>query len=75
MLLRMLKENMPIDEIIFCDTYKEFPQMYQHIEKVNQYNIKMEKARKQKKKDYFSASMKLLLQEGEEYRNYNYILE
>ena len=37
MLLRMLKENMPIDEIIFCDTYKEFPQMYQHIEKVNQY--------------------------------------
>ena len=37
MLLRMLEENMQVDEIIFCDTGKEFPQMYKHIEKVNQY--------------------------------------
>lgn len=37
MLLRMLEENMPIDEIIFCDTGKEFPQMYEHIEKVEKY--------------------------------------
>ena len=37
MLLRMLEENMQVDEIIYCDTYKEFPQMYNHIEKVRKY--------------------------------------
>jgi 3'-phosphoadenosine 5'-phosphosulfate sulfotransferase (PAPS reductase)/FAD synthetase len=37
MLLMMLEKNMPIDEIIFCDTGKEFPQMYDHIEKVQKY--------------------------------------
>lgn len=37
MLLMMLERNMPIDEIIFCDTGKEFPQMYEHIAKVEGY--------------------------------------
>lgn len=37
MLLRLLEENVKIDEIIFCDTYKEFPQMYEHLEKVKRY--------------------------------------
>lgn len=34
MLLMMLERNMPVDEIIFCDTGKEFPAMYDHIAKV-----------------------------------------
>ena len=34
MLLRMLEEGMQVDEIICCDTGKEFPQMYEHIERV-----------------------------------------
>lgn len=33
MLLRMLEENMPVDEILFYDTGKEFPDMYDHIKK------------------------------------------
>jgi 3'-phosphoadenosine 5'-phosphosulfate sulfotransferase (PAPS reductase)/FAD synthetase len=37
MLLRMLEEGKPIDEIIFCDTGKEFSQMYKHIKKVEEY--------------------------------------
>lgn len=37
MLLMMLERGMPIDEIIFCDTGMEFPQMYEHIDKVEQY--------------------------------------
>lgn len=37
MLLMMLEKNMPIDDIIFCDTGNEFPQVYEHIEKVNKY--------------------------------------
>lgn len=37
MLLKMLEDNWPIDEIICCDTGKEFPQMYEHIEKVKRH--------------------------------------
>ena len=37
MLLMMIEKGMPIDEIIFCDTGKEFPAMYDHIEKVENY--------------------------------------
>lgn len=37
MLLKMIECNIPIDEIIFCDTGKEFPQMYEHIKKVENY--------------------------------------
>lgn len=34
MLLKMIEENIPIDCILFCDTGLEFPQMYEHIDKV-----------------------------------------
>ena len=37
MLLMMLEKGMPVDEIIFCDTGKEFPEMYEHIRKVEEY--------------------------------------
>ena len=38
MLLRMIDENMPIDIILFCDTGLEFPEMYEHLEKL-EHNI------------------------------------
>lgn len=34
MLLMMIERNMPIDEIVFCDTGMEFPFLYDHIKKV-----------------------------------------
>ena len=37
MLLMMIERDMQIDEIIFCDTEKEFPEMYKHIKKVEAY--------------------------------------
>lgn len=37
MLLRLLEEQKPIDLILFCDTGLEFPQMYEHIEKLEIY--------------------------------------
>lgn len=37
MLLMMVEHGIPIDEIVFCDTGKEFPQMYDHIKKVQEY--------------------------------------
>lgn len=43
MLLMLLEKNIKIDEIIFCDTGKEFPAMYRHIEKVRKYIKKYNK--------------------------------
>lgn len=37
MLLMMLEKGMVVDEILFCDTGKEFPFMYEHIKKVGTY--------------------------------------
>lgn len=37
MLLRMIEENYPIDIILYCDTGLEFPQMEEHIDKVEKY--------------------------------------
>lgn len=36
MLLRLLEEGMPVDIILFCDTGLEFPQLYRHVDKVEQ---------------------------------------
>lgn len=37
MLLRMIEEGMPIDIILYCDTGLEFPEMEEHIRKVEEY--------------------------------------
>ena len=37
MLLRLLEEKRPVDMILFVDTGLEFPAMYDHIDKVEQY--------------------------------------
>lgn len=37
MLLRMLEEGWPVDEILFCDTGLEFEGMYHHIDKLEQH--------------------------------------
>lgn len=34
MLLRMLEEKMPVDIILFCDTGLEFPELYEHLDKI-----------------------------------------
>ena len=37
MLLRLLEEMRPIDKILFCDMGLEFPQMYEHLKKLEQH--------------------------------------
>ena len=34
MVLRLIEEKYPLDLVLFCDTGLEFPQMYEHIEKL-----------------------------------------
>lgn len=57
MLLRMIELGEHIDEVICCDTYKEFPAMYRHIEKVKKVvedaDIKFTELRAEKDFDYY----------------------
>lgn len=57
MLLRMLELEEQINEVVFCDTYKEFPQMLEHIEKVKkvveEHGIKFTTLRSERSFDYY----------------------
>lgn len=54
MLLIMLEEGCRIDEIIYCDTGKEFPEMYEHIDKVEKYiGRKITRLKAEKSFDYY----------------------
>ena len=54
MLLMMLEHNIPIDYVIFCDTGKEFPAMYKHIEKVEAYTgLEITRLKAAKSFDYY----------------------
>ena len=37
MLLRLIEEGRQVDDILFCDTGLEFPEMYEHLKKLEQY--------------------------------------
>ena len=34
MVLRLVEEGWPLDFVMFCDTGLEFPQMYEHVERL-----------------------------------------
>jgi 3'-phosphoadenosine 5'-phosphosulfate sulfotransferase (PAPS reductase)/FAD synthetase len=57
MVLRMIEIGERIDEVVCCDTYKEFPAMYRHIEKVKRIiedaGIKFTTLRSEKSFDYY----------------------
>ena len=57
------------------DYTKYLDSQIQRLEKINSYNIKKENAKKQKKKEYLEACMQSMFEEGENFRNYKYILE
>lgn len=57
MVLRLIELGERFDEVICCDTYKEFPAMYRHIEKVKKVveaaGIKFTTLRAEKSFDYY----------------------
>lgn len=56
MILRLMELGEQIDEVLFCDTYKEFPAMYDHVEKirsvVEESGIRFTKLKNEKSYDY-----------------------
>lgn len=63
MLLRMIELGEHIDEVVCCDTYKEFPAMYRHIEKVRKVvknaGIKFTMLKSEKSFDYYMFDHKV----------------
>lgn len=57
MVLRMIEKGEQLDEVICCDTYKEFPAMYRHIERVRKVveeaGVKFTVLRSEKSFDYY----------------------
>jgi 3'-phosphoadenosine 5'-phosphosulfate sulfotransferase (PAPS reductase)/FAD synthetase len=78
MLLMMLDKGMPIDDIVFCDTGMEFPAMYQHIDKVEQYigskvtRLKAERGFDYWFREYRTTRGKYMDQKGKGWPNINH---
>ena len=54
MLLKLIEEGYPIDEVICCDTGKEFDEMYEHIKQVEQnIDIPITHLKSEKSFDYY----------------------
>lgn len=72
MLLRMMELGEHIDEVICCDTYKEFPQMYEHIEKVKkvveEHGIKYTTLKCDKSFDYYMFEHDVKRKKAEEFK-------
>ena len=68
MVLRMIELGEHIDEVVCCDTYKEFPAMYRHIDKVRkiieEHGIKFTMLRSEKSFDYLMFEHKAKPREG-----------
>lgn len=57
------------------DYTKYLDTQIKRLEKINTYNLKKEKAKKEKKKEYFASCMQLMFEDGENFKNYKYVLE
>ena len=57
------------------DYTKYLDKQIKRLEDINSYIIKMEKTKNIRKKEYLEATIKLMLQDGENFKNYKYVLE
>ena len=62
MVLHMLELGEQLDEVIFCDTYMEFPEMYEHVRKVREvieaHGVKFTELRSEKSFEYWMLDHK-----------------
>lgn len=68
MLLRLIEEKKPIDEIIFCDTGKEFPDLFAdaiRLDRLSPYQFSPKETLEQKVKRWHEKESPLLFGEEE----------
>jgi len=74
-LFKVVIEDIEYEISGIFDYSKYLRTQIERLEKINSYNIKMSKTKRQSKKDYFTECMKLLFREGEDFKNYKFVLE
>jgi 3'-phosphoadenosine 5'-phosphosulfate sulfotransferase (PAPS reductase)/FAD synthetase len=57
LLLMMLEKGMPIDYVVFVDTTKEFPEIYDHLEKLERYIAPLQITKLSFDYDYYFAEI------------------
>ncbi len=57
------------------DYTKYLDEQIKRLEQINKYNIKKEKTKNQRKKEYLEATIQAMFEKGEDFRNYKYVLE
>lgn len=75
MLFKVVIEDTEYEISCILDYMKYVNKQIQRLEVINQYNLKLAKAKTEKKKDYYKACMDALFQGGENEKNFIYILE
>ena len=74
-LFKVVIEDIEYEISNIFDYSKYLRTQIERLEKINNYDIKISKTKRQKKKDYYNECIKLLLRDAEDNRNYKYVLE
>lgn len=75
MLFKVVIEDTEYEISCIMDYMKYIKEQIKRLEIIKNYNFKMQKAKKQKKKDYFLACMKSMFEGEENPHNFIYVLE
>ncbi len=74
-LFKVVIEDTEYEISYILDYMKYIKEQINRLELINKYNLKMQTAKKEKKKEYFKSCIDTLLEGGETIRNFIYILE
>lgn len=74
-LFKVVVEDIEYEISCILDYIKYLGNEIKRLEKINEYDAKMNNSKREKQKTYFENGMKLLFQGGENFRNYKYVLE
>lgn len=74
-LFKVVIEDTEYEISCTLDYTKYLREQIERLELVQKYNLRMETAKTEKKKEYFRSGMEVLFKQGEDFRNYKYVLE
>ena len=74
-LFKVVIEDTEYEISCIMDYMKYIDEQIKRLQIISAYNFKMQKSKREKKKDYYNACMDSMFEGGENIRNFNYILE
>lgn len=74
-LFKVVIEDTEYEISCILDYMKYINEQIKRLETIREYNFKKEKAKKEKKKEYYKACMDAMMEGGETFSNFTYVLE